>query len=308
MTMTLASGLGAALAATIVTVASPPSAPNRIWVSGKGADAAGCGVPTQPCRSFQYAHDAVAAGGEIDVLDPAGYGPVSITKPISIVNDGVGLAGVQQTASGGNGVAISGGSINKVYLRGLTIDGANQGDTGVFIFPDSSATVTIENCVIKNFTGYGVWLDSTKFLIANSTIINNQTGMFARSNFSGVIKSSTIAGGTVGLSAGSTYYLSSSFAVINIFNATIFNNSATGIYSEAASTRLNIFDTGITANGTGLKTNVSAGVNLSRVDISSNQTGINTTNGAAVASYGDNVLSGNIASDWNVAPTVTAHN
>ena len=64
---------------------------NRAWVSGHGVDAAGCGAPTAPCRSLQYVHDnVVVAGGEIDILDPGGYGAISITKAISIVNDGVG--------------------------------------------------------------------------------------------------------------------------------------------------------------------------------------------------------------------------
>src|SRR5579883_1249856 len=70
---------------------------NRAWVSGHGVDQAGCGAPTSPCRTLQYVHDNIIAdGGEIDVLDPAGYGPIAITKGISIVNDGVGTAGVQQ--------------------------------------------------------------------------------------------------------------------------------------------------------------------------------------------------------------------
>ncbi|WP_158818603.1 hypothetical protein [Methylocapsa sp. S129] len=68
---------------------------NRAWVSGHGADAAGCGAPASPCRSLQYVHDnIIAAGGEIDILDPAGYGAITITKALSIVNDGVGTAGV----------------------------------------------------------------------------------------------------------------------------------------------------------------------------------------------------------------------
>src|SRR5271165_2272107 len=63
------------------------------WVSGKGKDVAGCGKVTAPCRTFQYVHDKIiAAGGEIDVLDPAGYGPIAITKALSIVNDGAGTA------------------------------------------------------------------------------------------------------------------------------------------------------------------------------------------------------------------------
>ena len=67
----------------------------RVWVSGHGTDQAGCGSVSAPCRSLQYAEEAVASPGEIDVLDPAGYGKVIINKSVGIINDGVGVTGVQ---------------------------------------------------------------------------------------------------------------------------------------------------------------------------------------------------------------------
>ncbi len=48
-----------------------------------------------PCRTFAVALIRTSAGGEIDVLDPAGYGAVNITQSISIVNDGVGVAAIR---------------------------------------------------------------------------------------------------------------------------------------------------------------------------------------------------------------------
>ncbi len=70
----LTCGLSAALA---------QAGPNWTFVSGKGTDSGACPV-TAPCRSFAFALTQTAAGGEIDVLDPAGYGTVTIAKPISI--------------------------------------------------------------------------------------------------------------------------------------------------------------------------------------------------------------------------------
>src|SRR5450432_4127889 len=72
-------------ALSLVLVATPAlAASTRIWVSGHGVDQVGCGAPVSPCRSLQFAHDNVATGGEVDILDPAGYGAVIITKAISI--------------------------------------------------------------------------------------------------------------------------------------------------------------------------------------------------------------------------------
>src|SRR5476649_1723453 len=127
-----------------VAIASPSAAAtvNRAWVSGHGADAAGCGAPTAPCRSLQYAHDnIVAGGGEIDILDPAGYGALNISKAISIVNDGVGTAGLQ-AVSGANAVTVSAGGQDAVYLKGLTLDGVQQsGANGVQL--NSALSLTI---------------------------------------------------------------------------------------------------------------------------------------------------------------------
>jgi hypothetical protein len=67
----------------VAAFASMPAQAQRVFVSGLGLDSNPCTV-TQPCRSFQHAHDTVAANGEIDVLDPAGYGPLTITHGISI--------------------------------------------------------------------------------------------------------------------------------------------------------------------------------------------------------------------------------
>src|SRR5476649_372899 len=129
MIKTLLSTTAAAIA--VCAIASPAHAVvgNRIWVSGHGVDHAGCGAPTAPCRSLQYAHDTLNSGGEIDILDPAGYGAVTITKAISIVNDGVGTAGVQATS--GSAITINAGAGQSVLLKGLNIDGLGSALNGI---------------------------------------------------------------------------------------------------------------------------------------------------------------------------------
>src|SRR6516165_7290011 len=79
-----------------------PAQAQRVFVSATGLDTNPCTFAS-PCRSFQHAHDVAAANGEIDVLDPAGYGPVTITKAISI--QGHGFSGIT-VASGGTGITI----------------------------------------------------------------------------------------------------------------------------------------------------------------------------------------------------------
>src|SRR5262249_28207051 len=125
----------------------------RTYVSSLGSDANDCNRPT-PFRTFQHAHDQTLANGEITVLDPGGYGAVTITKAISIINDGVGEAGV--LVSGGTvGIAIDGAATDAVSLRGLTIKGIGFGGGNGVGF-NSGKSLSMGNCVIRNLDGGGV--------------------------------------------------------------------------------------------------------------------------------------------------------
>src|SRR5262245_48160724 len=100
-------------AALLALAAAPASAqPARVFVAAQGSDANPCTFAS-PCRTFQHAHDVVAAGGEIDVHDPAGYGRVTISKSISI--HGHGFAGIASTTSG-FAITISAGASDYVNL------------------------------------------------------------------------------------------------------------------------------------------------------------------------------------------------
>ena len=174
-------------AANLIALALPAQALNtRTWISGKGADNAGCGPIATPCRTLQFAHDQTVAGGEIDVLDPAGYGAVTITKAISIVNDGVGVAGVL-SAAGGNAVTINAAAGDRVLLRGLAVEGAGTGANGIVL--NAGGYLTIENCSIRDFraaapNGNGLWLKpsgQTRLFVSNTTIANNGgIGLYAQ--------------------------------------------------------------------------------------------------------------------------------
>src|SRR6185369_8284679 len=71
----------------------------RTWVSGVGDDANPCSR-TAPCKTFPGAISKTAAGGEINCLDPGGFGTVTITKSITIdCSNGGGIAGIQGTGT-----------------------------------------------------------------------------------------------------------------------------------------------------------------------------------------------------------------
>ena len=128
-----------ALSLAVATVAAsllpavPAQAQNtRSFVSGSGLDTNACSL-TAPCRTFAGAISKTNAGGEITVLDTAGYGPVTITKAISIINPGGVEAGIA-VQSGGTGIFVNAGPNDAVILKGLIINGAGVGFTANSLF------------------------------------------------------------------------------------------------------------------------------------------------------------------------------
>src|SRR4029077_2518699 len=89
----------------------------RTWVSGVGDDVNPCSR-TAPCKTFAGAISKTAPHGEIDVLDPGGFGAVTITKSISIESEE--FAGV--LVDGTNGIVVSAGVNDVIVIRGLTIE------------------------------------------------------------------------------------------------------------------------------------------------------------------------------------------
>lgn len=143
----------------------------RSFVSGHGSDTNPCTLPA-PCRSFQRAHDATAAGGEIAVLDTAGYGSLNITKAISIVNPGGVEAGIAAPANG-DAISVNAGT-GAVNLRGLTIDGLGTGARGIVVF--SASSIVIDNCVIRNLTDEGVQVFTgvdSQFVMSHTLVSSN---------------------------------------------------------------------------------------------------------------------------------------
>src|SRR5579859_3645524 len=105
--------IAGALLATFISGAPAQAQATRTWVSGVGDDANPCSR-TAPCKTFAGAISKTAPSGEINVLDPGGFGAVTITKAITIANDGVGTAGV--LVSGTNGIVINAGVNDAVIL------------------------------------------------------------------------------------------------------------------------------------------------------------------------------------------------
>ena len=109
----------------------------RTWVSGVGDDANPCSR-TAPCKTFAGAISKTAPEGEINCLDPGGFGAVTITKAITIDCLHT-LGGV--LAAGTNGVRVLAGGSDRIVLRGLDINGAGSGVNGILLQAEDRSTL-----------------------------------------------------------------------------------------------------------------------------------------------------------------------
>lgn len=176
---------------------------SRTWVSGVGDDANPCSR-TAPCKTFAGAISKTIAGGEIDVLDPGGFGSVTITKAITIDGSGT-LASV--LAVGTNGINIAAGPNDVVVLRNLSIAGNGSGINGINY--TSGKGLIVEGSTISGFSSNGINVAPTaggQATILHSTLQHNRNAItFTTANSSGgvggLVSNTTITQNSVGVSA-----------------------------------------------------------------------------------------------------------
>jgi hypothetical protein len=178
--------IGAALLLCMQIIPAHAQA-TRTWVSGVGDDANPCSR-TAPCKTFAGAISKTAASGEIDCLDPGGFGALTITKAITILCTPVSNGGV--LVAGTNGITVAAGATDHVVLDGLDFEGlqptSGPGLTGVSV--TSGLEVDILNCKIRNFKQNGVNVASSTanahVTVHNCYIENN--GVSGTANTGGV--------------------------------------------------------------------------------------------------------------------------
>jgi hypothetical protein len=164
------------LFATALCAGGAAAQASRTWVSGVGDDANPCSR-TAPCKTFAGAISKTAAGGEIDALDPAGFGAVTITKAITI--DGGGGIVASVLVAGTNGIIVNAGASDVVTLRNIQIEGLGTGLTGVSFI--AGAALHVQNVAIRDFTAAGIDFHpssgASKLFVTGSSVQKSQGGI-----------------------------------------------------------------------------------------------------------------------------------
>jgi hypothetical protein len=199
----------------------------RTWVSGVGDDANPCSR-TAPCKTFAGAISKTATGGEINCLDPGGFGGVTITKSIQIIC----LVEAGVLVSDTNAIVVNAPAGSEVLLQGLDIEGLSTGLNGITVI--GATKVTVQNCSIRNFTQSGINIAGpvgARVLVQDSIILSNATGINLVGNGAGnvaVVLRTTIdnhTGSSINIAAGSTLFLGASKlfgSAVNVQNAGSF--------------------------------------------------------------------------------------
>jgi hypothetical protein len=296
--------LRVSLLALLVSVPAMAQA-TRTWVSGVGDDVNPCSR-TAPCKTFAGAISKTAAGGEIDALDPGGFGAVTITKAITI--DGMGTF-ASILSAGTFGIIVNAGASDVVTIRGLSINGAGTGLAGIRFL--AGAALHVEDTVISGLTGFGIDFEPTTggndLFVSGTKIRRTQGGIKVKP---GGGTTSTVTLERCELSDNTTFGIRVEDNVVAVVNNTVANGNLNGFL---ATTTTGISPTmtldhcvashnsvgGISAGfgGTGM-----AVIVMSETVVTNNATGLRRDANGAIDSFGNNRIAGNATDGTPSAP------
>jgi hypothetical protein len=274
----------------------------RTWVSGVGDDANPCSR-TAPCKTFAGAISKTAPNGEIDCLDPGGFGALTITKSITI--DCGGTFG-SVLAAGTNGFNINGANIT-VNLRNLSINGIGSGLIGINFISGNSLTLT--NVNVTNFnagSAIGVLFApnaANSILEVNNSVITSNG--IAPATGGGIVVQPAVGGNAVVVISDSRLENNSDAVRANstsgaitmtVRESTLANNRGSGINSVAGNGILIMLDRNTISNNFQNGVVSSGGNSLVRINasaITGNATGVSSVAGGVLRSYLNNAINGN---------------
>ncbi|RXT36740.1 hypothetical protein [Bradyrhizobium betae] len=261
----------------------------RTWVSGVGDDANPCSR-TAPCKTFAGAISKTAAAGEINCLDPGGFGAVTVTKSMTISCE-AGTAGV--LVSGTNAIIFNAGVNDYLFLKGLDFEGLGTGINGVSFL--NGGFLHVEDCVFRRFTGSGISITAggaTGFEITRTTVFSNGNG-------------STGAGIRIAPAAGGTSK--------GMIDRVVADRNTFGFAADASggSILLNVDHSSATnstlAGVIGTATSGTANVMIMRSTASNNATGIQNAGGTTTIRVGESAIQGNTTGVSGVVSSYTTN-
>jgi Right handed beta helix region len=237
-----------AMAMPLLYAAPAHAQATRTWVSGVGDDANPCSR-TAPCKTWAGAISKTAPGGEIDALDPGGFGAVTITKSLTL--DGGGGQVASTLVGGSNGVVFQAGATDILVIRNVRFQGVfGNGTTSApglsAIVFNSGKMLVVDNCDITGFSVNGITVAANAFAAINNTRIENvaNAGINATATSAQIeVDNTRIYGSKFGVALGAGNKL--------LFSRSVSSNASTaGLEADAGGLTIN--DSVISYNATGI--------------------------------------------------------
>jgi hypothetical protein len=251
----------------------------RTWVSGVGDDANPCSR-TAPCKTFAGAISKTAPGGEISVLDPGGFGGVTITKSITINGEGT-LAGIL-VGAGTTGVIVNAAAADVVTLRNISIHGVGAANGIRFL---GGGTLIVDRVDISGAGTTGIDVESSsanaKVVISNTTIRGGTNGIQVTNPGGGVnvaVDRTSIRNATTGIDAQA--------GSVNVTNSVF--TGMTGFAITGTAGNHTVHGSLFTGNFAAAQAQAAATVSLSDNNIVGNGFAFGCSGGGTLASTGDN--------------------
>jgi hypothetical protein len=262
----------------------------RTWVSGVGDDVNPCSR-TAPCKTFAGAISKTAAGGEIDCLDPGGFGAVTIGKSMTI-DCGTVTGGI--LAASVNGVIVNGGPNDKIVLRNLVIQGTISVNTGINgIRYIGGKELHLDRVVVQGFTTLCVDVNigvTANLYVRNSYFTECPTGINMTSGNASFVIADIDNSYFFGLAANGVAAAANN-SIANINNSTFGNIAGNGVSASASGSRINVSNSVFSNNTTAINAVSGAILRTSTNILNDNTTGISAT-GASWLTAGDNKVAG----------------
>ena len=295
-----------ALAATLLAAPAQATGAARTFVSAAGSDGNNCTNVASPCRHLAAAYAATAPSGEIFVLDPANYGSLTITGPVSIEGHGwASIAPVTNSAA----ITINAAPNDKINIIGVVLDGTAITNSNGIVF-NTGGSLTIRDSVIRNFTGAGIQLGPnsltlTQLYVTNTIVSDNDEGILISELLSGttncVLDQVHMENNSRnGLDVETPFQT----IVVTVTDSVSANNGNDGIFTVSNGTPVAIMvrNSTIASNGTGLDAEgAGATIRVTRSTITGNTVGWVNGSSGEVSSYGDNTIAANTSG--NNAPS-----
>jgi hypothetical protein len=294
-------GTSATSAADQFTYAAPAG---RTFVSAStGVDSNTC-TRDAPCLTFAAALKNTSAGGEMDVLDPGDFGPVTLTGSVTI--DGGGLVAGVGVVPGTSGITINAGANDVITLRGLAFDGYGETGASGVVF-NSGSQLQIEHCMFQGFDTAGIAFTpgtgsatTAKMFVENSTIVGNAGGVLVKPT-EGIAAAVTLIQVHIdqnsgdGLIADGTGGSGPIQVAMGDSSASLNASNGIDVTSAQASVTVDAIRATIAANGlAGIQSQGGAArVTVGSSQIRGNATGLQSIGGGALLSYANNQVTGN---------------